>query len=64
MNSTTEEGINNERRNIKIILIDATKPNSCNVSLLVSINAAKPDAVVRFVNKVIFPIFCTILLNA
>ena len=46
---------NNENAQI-ITLIDAIAPNSCNVLLFVSVNAAKPDAVVTFVSNVIFPI--------
>ena len=39
------------------ILSDAITPNSCRVALFVRIKAAKPEAVVTLVSKVILPIF-------
>ena len=45
---------------INKILTEATNPNSCKVSLLVSKKAAKPEAVVRLVSKVMFPILLII----
>ena len=41
---------------MQIILIDATTPNSFNILLLVRINVANPEAVVRLVIKVALPI--------
>ena len=49
--------------NINIILNDATNPNSCSVSLSVSIKAAKPEAVVKLVSRVILPILLIIKCN-
>ena len=49
--------INKESIKIKMILIDATIPNSFNTLLSVRIKVAKPDAVVRLVISVAFPIF-------
>ena len=49
-------GINSiARKNTEIILIDATIPNSFNISLSVKINVANPDAVVKFVKNIAFP---------
>ena len=44
-----------------MIFIDATTPNSFKIFEFVRIKVAKPDAVVRFVINVAFPIFDIIL---
>ena len=49
--------INNESRNIARILIEATVPNSFSTLLSVRIKVANPEAVVKFVINVAFPIF-------
>ena len=47
--------ISSAKKNIPIILIAATNPNSCKILLLVKINVAKPEAVVKFVSKMALP---------
>ena len=49
--------MSSDNTNIIMILIDATIPNSRSSVLLVSINVAKPQAVVMLVISVAFPIF-------
>ena len=49
--------INNESRNIARMLIEATVPNSFSTLLSVRIKVANPEAVVKFVINVAFPIF-------
>ena len=55
----------NKRESIKTakIFIEATKPNSLKSLLEVSMNVAKPSAVVVLVKMVTLPIFRIILLN-
>ena len=53
--------IKRDRRKITIIFTDATTPNSFKIFEFVRIKVANPDAVVRFVIKVAFPIFAIIL---
>jgi hypothetical protein len=51
-------GINNiDKKNIPIMFNAATIPNSVNILLLVIINVANPDAVVRLVKNMAFPVF-------
>src|SRR5210317_42374 len=49
--------IKRESKKIAIILIEATTPNSFKILLLVKIKVAKPEAVVKLVINVAFPIF-------
>ena len=49
--------INNEIRNIAKILMEATIPNSFRTLLSVRMKVANPEAVVKFVINVAFPIF-------
>ena len=49
--------INNDSRNIAIIFIEATVPNSFNILLSVKMKVANPEAVVKFVINVALPIF-------
>ena len=47
---------NSDNKNNPIMLMEATIPNCFIISLSTIINVAKPDAVVRFVKNVEFPI--------
>ena len=49
--------MSNESKNIAMMFIEATTPNSLRILLLVKIKVANPEAVVKLVIKVAFPIF-------
>ena len=49
--------IKSDSKKMPIMLREATMPNSFKILLFVKIKVAKPDAVVRLVIKVAFPIF-------